>query len=244
MSRLARVLPIFAVALLVSCAPAGISQTGYGPFGEVVGIGFSKHSAFFSGVVLESYIPTPDQPHGYLLASIGLDKRYPLHAAFRICFRRKGQPEECGFKSSSLFFPSQAGLMFQPPRIEFLDGPQEIAVVTLPLLPGDYELFGYDYRGSQNRLIARAKESFSIPFSIAPGTTTYLGQLVMWHEFKDPPTRGLFGTITDAFVIDVANEFERDFQAAEKVGRGVKRADAIISVPNGSLPDGFRLKRN
>lgn len=121
-----------------------------------------------------------------------------------------------------LFYPPAPGLLIQPPRIEFLDGPKEVAVVAVPFTPGDYELFWYEHRGSQNSFIAVSQAEFSIPFTIAPQTTTYLGEYVIWRTLKEPPTRSPFGPVRDNIFIEVADNFQRDFSSAVEAGRGLK----------------------
>jgi hypothetical protein len=176
-----------------------------------------------------------------------MGKDYPLHGRFELWFRKKGERWESSLLFDSktmLFYPPLAGLLIQPPRIEFLDGPKEFAVVAVPFTPGDYELFWFEYRGSQNRLFASSRLEFSIPFTIAPETTTYLGEYVLWEKVKDPPTRGLFGSIRDNRFIEVTDNFQRDFDSAEQAGRGLKGTRVMRAVPRENLPEGFKPAMN
>jgi hypothetical protein len=228
----------FVVVIVVSACSTAPSRYGEAP-------SLAPYSAFFSARVANSTVPAPDQPHGYLLASIGMGKGYPLHGRFEIWFRKKGEPRQSSIlfdNRTMLFYPPSPGLMIQPPRIEFLEGPKEVAVVVVPFTPGDYELFWYEYRGSQNRLFATPKSEFSIPFTIAPQTTTYLGEYVLWETVKDPPTRGLLGVVRDNRFIEVSDSFQRDFESAEKAGRGLKGTSVLRAVPRGSLPEGFQSR--
>ncbi len=171
-----------------------------------------------------------------------MGKGYRLHASFDLWFRKQGQPWQRSMwvdNRTMLFYPPLHGLMIQPPRIEFLGGPKEFAVVVVPLTPGDYEFFWFEYGRGRNARIAAAKTEFSIPFTIVPDTTTYLGEYVFWETVKNPPTRGLFGTLIDNKFIEVTDSFQRDFDSAEQAGRGLKGTRILRAVPNGSLPEGF-----
>ncbi|MFL6573849.1 MAG: hypothetical protein ACJ8G4_18970, partial [Burkholderiales bacterium] len=184
MNRIARYCALVVVVIVSACS------TGSSHYGEARNL---SGWDFFSARVANSIVPpAPDQPHGYLLASIGMGKGYPLHGSFDLWFRKKGEPWQRSMlvdNRTMLFYPPLLGLMIQPPRIEFLDGPKELAVVAVPLTPGDYELFWFEYRRSRNSVHTSAKAEFSIPFTIAPETTTYLGEYVFWETVKNPPTR-------------------------------------------------------
>jgi hypothetical protein len=236
MNRIAQFCALIVVIVVSACS------TGSSRYGEAPSL--SDYSTFFSARASSSTIPAPDQPHGYLLASIGMGKGHPFqHGRFELWFRRKGEPWQTSMLFDNrmmLFYPPMPGLLIQPPRIEFLDGPKEVAVVVLPFTPGEYELFWYEYRGSQNTVLARPKSEFSIPFTIAPQTTTYLGEYVLWETVKDPPTRRLFGTIRDNRFIAVTDSFQRDFDSAEQAGRGLKGTRVLPAVPRDSLPEGFK----
>jgi hypothetical protein len=229
-------------AVIVVVVVSACSTGGFGRFGEAQG---PRLSNFFSARTANSTVPGPGQPHGYLLASIGMSKGYPLHGRFEIWFRKKGEPRQSSIlfdNKTMLFYPPSYGLMIQPPRIEFLEGPKEVAVVVLPFTPGDYELFWYEYRASQNALVASPKSEFSIPFTIAPQTTTYLGEYVLWQTVKEPPTRGLFGIVHDNRFIEVSDSFQRDFDSAERAGRELKGTQILRAVPRGSLPENFKSR--
>lgn len=231
MNRVAHFCALVAVIVVSACS------TPYSDYGEARNLtGWD----FFSARVANSLVPpAPDQPHGYLLASIGMGKGDAPHGTFGLWFRKNGEPwQRSTFvdNRTMLFYPPLAGLMIQPPRIEFRDGPKEVAVVAVPLTPGDYELFWFE--GPNRRFVS--KSEFSIPFTIAPQTTTYLGEYVLWETVKNPPTRGLLGlTLYDNRFIEVTDSFQRDFDTAEQAGRGLKGTAVLRAVPSGTLPEGF-----
>jgi hypothetical protein len=229
----------FVVVIVVSACSTAPSRYGEAP-------SLAPYSAFFSARVANSTVPAPDQPHGYLLASIGMGKGYPLHGRFEIWFRKKGEPRQSSIlfdNRTMLFYPPSPGLMIQPPRIEFLEGPKEVAVVVVPFTPGDYELFWYEYfveakiasSPVQNRSSASLSQSL-------PRQQPTLESMFLWETVKDPPTRGLLGVVRDNRFIEVSDSFQRDFDSAEKAGRGLKGASVLRAVPRGSLPEGFQSR--
>jgi len=229
MNQVVRYCALVVVIIVGACST---SSSDYGEARNLTGWDF------FSARVANSLVPpAPDQPHGYLLASIGMGKGESLHGGFGLWFRKKGEPwQRSTFvdNRTMLFYPPLAGLMVQPPRIEFLGGPKEVAVVAVPLTPGDYELFWFQSRRFTS------KSEFSIPFTIAPQMTTYLGEYVFWETVKNPPTRNLLGMILhDNKFIEVTDSFQRDFESAEQAGRGLKGTRILRAVPNGTLPEGF-----
>lgn len=119
----------------------------------------------------------------------------------------------------------------QPGAIEVKgeDG-RPVTAFAIPLPPGEYEFFTYlGYApGSGDTSYSRPKVDFSIPFSIAAGRTTYVGEYIVESR---PLMRSTGRLVAEAKFV-VADRLERDLAAARDAGRPVGAAAATRAVPD------------
>lgn len=163
---------------------------------------------------------------GYAVASISAaEGTYYNGYSFR--FRRLDGSVQSRFYYDQIGFWSRAPTDYKNDK--------EAGVVSVhSLQPGDYEIFAYDaYLIGVGSRTYGSKEDFSIPFTIVPGETAYLGNFQA-HEMK---TRGLLGLPIDhgpRFIY--SDTMDRDIEIAKKL-----RPDYAISKVNKFLVDGSAL---
>ena len=110
------------------------------------------------------------------------------------------------------------------------EGGRRVTVFAVPLPPGEYEFFTYlgFAPGSGDTNYARPRVDFSIPFSIAGGRTTYVGEYVVESR---PQMRSTGRLVAEAMFI-VADRLERDDAAAKAAGRPVGAASPVKAIPD------------
>jgi len=164
---------------------------------------------------------------GLLLGSMGFGAPN-AYTDLEFHFRRKSDG-----KSGSLRVPPKSGAHASKIEIKG-EGGRAVQVFAVPLPPGDYEFFTYlGYApGSGDANYARPKVDFSIPFKIAAGRTTYVGEYIVESR---PQMRSTGRLVAEARFV-VADRLERDLAAARDAGRPVGTA-----TPAGAVPDAKRL---
>lgn len=110
------------------------------------------------------------------------------------------------------------------------EGGRRLTVFAVPLPPGEYEFFTYlgFAPGSGDTNYARPRVDFSIPFAIAAGRTTYVGEYIVESR---PQMRSTGRLVAEAKFI-VADRLERDFAAARAAGRAVGDAAPVRAIPD------------
>jgi hypothetical protein len=160
---------------------------------------------------------------GLLLGSMGFGVPN-AYTDLEFYFRRKSDG-----KAGSLRVPPKSAA--QASKIEIKgEGGRALQVFAVPLPPGDYEFFTYlGYApGSGDTNYARPRVDFSIPFTIAAGRTTYVGEYVVDSR---PQMRSTGRLVAEARFV-VADKLERDLAAARDAGRAVGTATAARAVPD------------
>lgn len=165
---------------------------------------------------------------GLLLGSLGFGAPN-AYLDLEFHFRRKSDG-----KSGSLRIPPKPSA--QPAKTEIKgEKGRVVQVFAVPLPPGDYEFFTYlGYApGSGDTKYARPKVDFSIPFTIAAGRTTYVGEYIVESR---PQMRSTGRLVAEARFL-VADKLDRDLAIAKEAGRPVGTA-----APARAVPDVKRLK--
>jgi hypothetical protein len=160
---------------------------------------------------------------GLLLGSLGFGApNYYTDLEFH--FRRKSDR-----KSGSIRIPPRTAALTGKTEIKG-EGGRAVQVFAVPLPPGDYEFFTYlGYApGGGDTNHGRPRIDFSIPFTIAAGRTTYLGEYIVESR---PQMRSTGRLVPEARIV-VADRLERDFAAARDAGRPVGTATAAKAVPD------------
>jgi hypothetical protein len=160
---------------------------------------------------------------GLLLGSMGFGVPN-AYTDLEFYFRRRSDG-----KSGSLRIPPKSAA--QASKIEIKgEGGRAVQVFAVPLPPGDYEFFTYlGYApGSGDTNYARPKVDFSIPFTIAAGRTSYVGEYVVDSR---PQMRSTGRLVAEAKFV-VADHLDRDLAAARSAGRPVGAAAPARAVPD------------
>jgi len=160
---------------------------------------------------------------GWLLGSMGFGVPN-AYTDLEFYFRRKSDGG-----SGSLRIPPKSAASASKIEIKG-EGGRAVQVFAVPLPPGDYEFFTYlGYApGSGDTNHARPKVDFRIPFTIAAGRTTYVGEYIVDSR---PQMRSTGRLVAEARFV-VADRLERDLAAARDAGRPVGTATAAIAVPD------------
>jgi hypothetical protein len=118
------------------------------------------------------------------------------------------------------------------------DGGRAVQVFAVPLPPGDYEFFTYlGYApGGGDTNYGRPKIDFSIPFTIAAGHTTYVGEYIVESR---PQMRSTGRLVPEARIV-VADRLDRDLAVARDAGRPVGSAAPERAVPDMTQTCEFR----
>jgi hypothetical protein len=196
-----RVLQSVALLLLAGCA-------GTEHFGASVSQDLAAESASSAGL---------------LLGSLGFGApNYYTDLEFH--FRRKSDR-----KSGSIRIPPRTAAL--PGKTEIKgEGGRAVQVFAVPLPPGDYEFFTYlGYApGGGDTYYGRPKIDFSIPFTIAAGRTTYLGEYIV----ESRPQMRSTGRLVPEARIAVADRLDRDLAVARDAARPVGTAAPSRAVPD------------
>ncbi|HEX9185343.1 MAG TPA: hypothetical protein VF876_18960 [Burkholderiales bacterium] len=159
---------------------------------------------------------------GLLLGSLGFGAPN-AYLDLELHFRRRGDREPGSIRISQ-------GAA-RPGEIETTgEGGRRVTIFAVPLPPGEYEFFTYlgFAPGSGDANYARPRVDFSIPFAIAAGRTTYVGEYIVESR---PQMRSTGRLVAEAKII-VADRLERDLAAAKEAGRPVAAAPSLRAVPD------------
>jgi hypothetical protein len=165
---------------------------------------------------------------GLLLGSLGFGVPN-AYTDLEFHFRRRSDG-----KSGSVRIPPRPAAQPASTAIKG-DGGRAVQVFAVPLPPGDYEFFTYlGYApGSGDTNHARPKVDFSIPFTIAAGRTTYVGEYIVDSR---PQMRSTGRMVAEARFV-VSDRLERDLAVARDAGRPVGTA-----APSRAVPDVKRMR--
>jgi hypothetical protein len=160
---------------------------------------------------------------GLLLGSLGLGvPNYCTDLEFH--FRRRSDG-----KTGSVRIPPKSAAQSAQTGIKG-EGGRAVQVFAVPLPPGDYEFFtylGYAPGGGDTKY-ARPKVDFSIPFTIAAGRTTYVGEYIVDSK---PQMRSTGRLVPEARFV-VADRLDRDLAVAKDAGRPVGTTAPARAVPD------------
>jgi hypothetical protein len=197
---------LVAVAVLVHLAPAA-------------------NAGWFSPPALERYTG-PDA--GRLVMSLA-GYRGADYDRVSLFFRCVGESKR-GVLDYSCRCRDLFGLRPPKPNTDFADNFEAANVFVWPLAPGNYEIYDFDVSyavGINGRSTFSSKAEFSIPFTIEPGRTIYLGEF----RAMDLNGRNIFGLPVPAGVkFQIFDKSARDLTLA-------KARESAITEFKISLPD-------
>lgn len=161
---------------------------------------------------------------GYLILTLGAQAG-TAYSDYAIFFRKRD-----GSASGSIWWGQ--GNMFDRRKLDIDDNKEKALVDVRRLPPGDYEVFNFDVHmnGGTIQESWRARRNFSIPFTIAPGGATYLGEFIAvkltGHNF--------FGmAVPDGAYFLLSDKAERDLPVARLKEAGLAEAsDAFVDPKN------------
>jgi hypothetical protein len=159
---------------------------------------------------------------GLLLGSLGFGAPN-AYLDLEFHFRRKGD------RAPGSIRISQGAA--RPDEVEVKgEGGRRVTVFAVPLPPGEYEFFTYlgFAPGSGDTNYARPRVDFSIPFAIAAGRTTYVGEYVVESR---PQMRSTGRLVAEAKFV-VADRLDRDLAAAKSAGRPIGAAPPAKAIPD------------
>ena len=114
--------------------------------------------------------------------------------------------------------------IFKPMKKDFVDNDSHGIVVSYAMPAGDYEIYNFDVFNNLGLIQTNysAKEDFSIPFSIKPKQTTYLGEYIAYS----------IGGSTGGVIFIVKNEMPRDIRIAKRKLPDLFVENVVDSVPS------------
>jgi hypothetical protein len=140
-------------------------------------------AATLSGCITESASwiseplrPKANEPVSYLVGSIGPQSvKFPAADNQRIFFRKRGSE----YGAAGIW--KLAGAYSTPQDIQ--DGVGAASVFVLPLKPGDYEFYDFQFFSARYQpglgtvfTSAEAREKFNLPMRLEPGKAYYIGE--------------------------------------------------------------------
>jgi hypothetical protein len=170
-----------------------------------------------------NYIPanyTGDDA-GHIVISLGASTE-TNYSSYKLFIRKTDE----SLNSGVAYLPDN---MFKPSKKDFIDNDSHGAIISFAMPAGDYEIYNFDIFENLGlrQTNYKARQDFSIPFSIRPGTTTYLGEYIAYTIGK-----GFLGTSTGGAIFVVKNEMARDIQIAKKKFPVLFADNVIDSVPS------------
>jgi hypothetical protein len=146
---------------------------------------------------------------GYLVASLGAQPG-TRYNGYNLFYRRKDRSPEGNGK---IWWGQASILEGRELDSESEAGTGIVDVRRMP--PGDYEIFNFSlfYNAGNVQKFFSSKQEFSIPFSIRPGSTTYIGEYLVAGLFG----RNIFGMpIAGGGYFIISNKSERDIAVAKR----------------------------
>jgi len=120
--------------------------------------------------------------------------------------------------------------MFDRRKLDIDDGQEKAIVDVRRLPPGDYEIvnFDVDLVGGVARSTWRSKKDFSIPFTIAPGRATYVGEFLAVRING----KNFFGmTVPNGAYFVLADKAEREIALAKQKEPGIAEVTSAVGDP-------------
>lgn len=176
----------------------------------------------FGAKVSKELQAEPGAAAGLLLGSLGFGAPN-AYLDLEFHFRRKGDRAP-----GSIRIGQGAA---RPGEVEVKgEGGRRVTVFAVPLPPGEYEFFTYlgFAPGSGDTNYARPRVDFSIPFAIASGRTTYVGEYLVESR---PQMRSTGRLVAEARFV-VADRLDRDIAAAKGAGRPIGAAPPARAIPD------------
>lgn len=128
-----------------------------------------------SALVSEQLRPAAGEPVAYLVGAVGPDRLMPSTAqSQRLLFRQRGS--EQGAAGAWI----DNGVRKTPKDVQ--EGEASASVFVLPLKPGDYELYDFQFFSTSNTgygtyyTSLQAREKFVIPMRLEAGKAYYIGE--------------------------------------------------------------------
>ena len=126
---------------------------------------------------------------GYVILSLGASTE-TKYQSYALLIRKKDKSAE----TTIMYMPDN---MFSPTKKDFIENDSHGFVSVRNLPQGEYEIYNFDVFENLGLIQThyKAKNDFSIPFSVSTGKITYLGEYIAFTVAK-----GLFGTSTGGAV--------------------------------------------
>lgn len=128
-----------------------------------------------SSLVSKPLSPGVGEPVAYLVGAIGPDSLMPARVQNqRLLFRLRGSEQG----AAAIWIDN--GVRQTPKDMQ--DGPGSVSVFTMPLKPGDYELYDVQFFSTSNTVHGtyfsslRAREKFVVPMRLEDGKAYYIGE--------------------------------------------------------------------
>jgi hypothetical protein len=170
-----------------------------------------------------NYIPAnyAGEDAGHIIISLGASTE-TKYSSYKLFIRKIDKSLNSGVG----YLPDN---MFKPTKKDFIDSDSHGFVSSFAMPAGDYEIYNFDVFENLGlrQTNYRAKEDFSIPFSIESGKATYLGEYIAYSIGK-----GFLGTSTGGAIFVVKNEKVRDIQIAKNKYPDLFADNVIDSVPS------------
>jgi hypothetical protein len=184
-------------------------------------------AGWFSGDDTEQLKDYKGADAGRLVVSLGA-YRGADYAFYRLFFHThdKSKMAQVKYTANQPFLPQR--------YTDYSDGIEAGDVAVWALAPGEYEFYNFEiyYAGGMVQETFRSKEDFSIPFTIKPGKTVYLGEFRAMEIY----VRNLFGLeVPGGAKFQIFDEHARDMPIA-------KVRDPLVGEPEILLPDPAAIK--
>jgi len=157
---------------------------------------------------------------GTLVAGIGVITPQDFNGTFWLTYKPRGEKTSWLLPDATISYAT--GLFGN--KADF-QGKEVGRVLVKHLKPGDYEIFGFQI--SVGALFLTPKKEVSLPFTIKPGESTYIGDFAAVGEFS-------LGTLNDGYFV-LTDQQERDLAIART--KEPQLAPVTVAVADASKLD-------
>jgi hypothetical protein len=161
---------------------------------------------------------------GVLVTSLGA-KTGTVYNGYNLFYRMKNRSPD----GDGTIWWGQANIL-EGRKLDIDNGGETGIVDVRRLPPGEYEIFNFRvfYNGGNVQKNFSSKQDFSIPFSIRPGRTTYIGEFIA----VGVQGQNIFGfSILDGAYFTVADRRERDITIARQKHPNLGEVQSAVVDP-------------
>ena len=167
---------------------------------------------------------------GYVVLAVGTSSNH--YSNYRLHLRKNG---DTTFDQYFEYIPRD---LFVGQSADFSEPDEKGVVISRPLPPGDYEIYNLEVLRTVSRDFWKAKDDFSITFTVKTGETTYLGDFrgMMLGQPR------LFGPSGDGAYFIVSDKSARDLPLARSKKDTPAKGNVTNAIPDPAMVNSFFVR--